>query len=67
MVFRTSNHWILNFSCMLIGAIVLVLGDIISQVPGTNIRLPIDAVTALLGVPVIIWVVFKNFKFSSFS
>ena len=65
MLFRTSNHWILNFSCMILGAILLLVSDMISQVPGTSIRLPIDAVTALLGIPVIIWIILRNFRFGS--
>ena len=57
---NTSNHFILIPGVMLIGAIVMLGCDIISQVPGSQSVLPINAITALVGSPVVIWVILRN-------
>ena len=57
---RTSDHFILIPGVMLTGAVVLLGCDIISQVPGSSTVLPINAITALVGSPVVIWVILKN-------
>ncbi|MDR0973113.1 MAG: iron ABC transporter permease [Prevotellaceae bacterium] len=59
-LFRTSNHRILLTASILCGSITLLLCDLISQLPGTNGTLPINAVTALIGVPIIVWIVIRN-------
>lgn len=56
MCFDTSDHRILVPGNILTGAIVLILCDIISKVW----LLPINAITSLLGIPVIVFVVLKN-------
>ena len=50
---------------MLMGMCILVFSDIISQVPGSERILPINAITSLIGIPVVIWVVLSRRK--SFS
>jgi iron complex transport system permease protein len=60
MVFKTANHKILISASMLVGAIALLLSDIVSQIPGYNITLPINSITALLGIPFIIWIIIKH-------
>jgi iron complex transport system permease protein len=60
MLFKTSSHFILLPATILIGSVTMLLSDIISQLPGLNITLPINAITSILGVPVIIWIIFKN-------
>jgi iron complex transport system permease protein len=65
MFFNTSDHKHLIFGSAIIGAIVMLLSDIISQMPGSNSVLPINAVTSLIGIPIIIWIVVKNHKMSS--
>jgi len=60
MLFRTSNHKILLPATILTGAIVMLLSDIISQLPGSDKVLPVNAVTSLLGIPVVIWVIMKG-------
>lgn len=57
---NTSDHKILIPSCVLMGAILMLVCDIISQVPGSNAVLPINAITALIGSPVVIWVIVKR-------
>ena len=62
IIFRTSNHHILIPSTILIGGIIMVVSDIISQLPGYESVLPINSVTSLVGIPVVIWVIFRNNK-----
>lgn len=60
MLFRTANHMVLLPGSMLLGAILLLISDIISQLPGTDSTLPINSITALIGIPIIIWLIVKN-------
>ena len=64
IVFRTSDHKILIPGTILIGGVVMLASDIISQLPGSERVLPINAVTSLIGIPVVIWIIFHNRKFS---
>lgn len=59
-LFRTSNHRILIPSSIFIGATVLLLCDGIAQLPGYQKTLPLNAVTAIFGSPVVIWIVIKS-------
>ncbi|MDD3522775.1 MAG: iron ABC transporter permease [Bacteroidales bacterium] len=60
MLFRNANHRILIPAAALTGACMMILADIISQLPGTQSVLPVNTVAALMGIPVIIYVIFKN-------
>ena len=65
LVFQTSNHKILFWSTLLFGAIIMLICDIISQVPGTEIILPINAVTSIFGAPIVIWLLVRKRKMMS--
>lgn len=56
MMFKNSDHRILVPGTILSGASVLLLCDIISKF----FTLPINAITALLGIPIVVWVVLSN-------
>ncbi|MDX9929023.1 MAG: iron ABC transporter permease [Bacteroidales bacterium] len=60
MIFRTSDHRVLLPACILAGASLLLLSDIISQLPGSDKVLPVNAITSLLGIPVVVWVIFRG-------
>ena len=60
MFFNTSQHKYLIPATLFCGAIILILCDIISQLPGSNNVLPINAITSLMGAPVIIWVILRK-------
>jgi iron complex transport system permease protein len=62
IVFKTSKHSVLLLASILIGAIVLLISDMISQLPGTGFTIPINSVTAIIGIPVIIWIIIQNRK-----
>ena len=59
-IFHTSNHRIVFPASILCGASVLLICDCLSQVPITHGLLPINAVTALFGAPIICWIIIKK-------
>jgi iron complex transport system permease protein len=65
MLFKTADHRILLSGCLLLGSLLMLLADLISQIPGSDSVLPINSVTALLGIPVVIWVIISNRKLVS--
>jgi iron complex transport system permease protein len=62
LVFQTSNHNILFWSSLLFGAIIMLICDSISQLPGSDITLPINAVTSVFGAPIVIWLLVRKRK-----
>lgn len=60
LVFQTSSHRILFWGTLLFGAIIMLVCDIVSQVPGTDIILPINAITSIIGAPVVIWLLVQK-------
>nr|WP_315203430.1 iron ABC transporter permease [uncultured Flavobacterium sp.] len=64
LVFQTSNHTVLFWSTLLFGAAIMLVCDVVSQMPGMEITLPINAITSILGAPVVIWLLVRkrNFK-----
>lgn len=54
---RTGDHRILIPMCILLGAIVALASDLIAHFPGHGVVLPLNAVTSLIGAPVVIWVI----------
>lgn len=64
ILFKTSDHKILIPGTILTGGAVMLLSDIISQLPGSDMVLPVNAITSLIGIPVVIWVILRNRKYS---
>ena len=62
LVFQTSNHFVLFWSCLLLGASILLVCDTVSQMPGYEITLPINAITSLFGAPIVIWLLVRKRK-----
>lgn len=60
LLLRTSQHQVLLPACLLLGAVLMLACDIIAQMPGAEQVLPINAVTSLLGAPVVIWLILKR-------
>jgi iron complex transport system permease protein len=61
-VFNTSNHKLLLPSVFLFGAIVMLICDCIAQLPHSDFTLPINAITSLVGAPVVIWLLVRKRK-----
>ena len=60
LLFHTANHKILVPAVAMTGAIIMLICDIVSQVPGSDMILPINAITSLLGAPVVIWIILRR-------
>ena len=61
-IFKTSNHQVLLPAIFLIGAIVMLICDAVAQLPFSEMMLPLNAVTSLVGAPVVIWLLVKQRK-----
>ena len=61
-IFITSNHRILLPAVFIFGAIVMLICDIIAQLPSIEYTLPINAITSLIGAPVVIWLLVRKRK-----
>ena len=60
LIFNTANHKVLIPAVALSGMIIMLTCDIISQLPGSQYILPINAITSLVGAPVVIWVILSK-------
>ena len=60
LLFKTSDHHVLVPAVILVGAILALTADLLSQVPGTRIALPLNAVTSLIGAPVVVGVILRR-------
>lgn len=65
LLFQTSNHFILYWSTLLIGAAIMLICDVVSQMPGLEVTLPINAITSIIGAPVVIWLLVRKQKIVS--
>lgn len=61
-IFTTSNHKVLLPAVFLLGAIVMLICDSISQLPASDYTLPINAITSLIGAPIVIWLLIRKRK-----
>ena len=62
IIFKTSNHYILFVATILFGAITMLVCDIFSHIPGTEITLPINAITSIIGAPIVIYLFLNKQK-----
>ena len=56
ILFADADHRVLMPAAALVGAVTLLLCDIVSKL----LTLPINTITALLGIPIVVWVVIRN-------
>lgn len=56
MIFKTDNHWILIPASMLCGSMLCLGCNVVSAIP-ENTVIPINALTPVVGVPVILYVI----------
>lgn len=60
MMFLTANHRVLFPGNLLVGSILMIISDLISQLPGSDFILPINSITALIGIPVVIYLIVRK-------
>ncbi len=59
-LFNSADHRILIPTSLLLGGTLALLADLIAQMPGSQYVLPLNVITALFGVPVIVWVILRQ-------
>ncbi|MCE2433839.1 MAG: iron ABC transporter permease [Candidatus Latescibacteria bacterium] len=52
---HTSDHRVLMPAVTCLGATLALLSDLIAHLPGSQFVLPLNAVTSLIGAPIVIW------------
>lgn len=58
LLLKTNNHLHLIPVCLLLGGNVLLLSDIIAHLPTNGTSLPINSITSIIGIPIILWILF---------
>jgi iron complex transport system permease protein len=67
IILGTSDHRKLIPAVVITGSIIMLLSDIVSQLPGSDRVLPVNSVTSFIGIPVVIWVILRNKKLQGAS
>ena len=60
LLFKTSNHKVLFGATLLVGSIIMLFCDTVSQMPGFDFTLPINAITSIIGAPIVIWLIINK-------
>ncbi len=60
LLWKTSDHKITIPACLLVGANLLLVCDLLSQTTLNGYILPINAISSLVGAPIIIWIIMRN-------
>lgn len=61
-IFNTTDHKVLVPAVLLYGAVLLLLCDVLAQLPASSYVLPINAITSIIGAPVVIWLLLRKRK-----
>ena len=57
IIFGTTDHRTLMPGVALSGAVILLMSDMISTLPGGGQIIPVNTVTSLIGIPVVLWII----------
>lgn len=60
-LFKTSNHLFLILGSALMGAVLLLLCDLLIFAFSDIVQLPLNAITALFGAPIVVWIILKKY------
>jgi iron complex transport system permease protein len=66
MILQTSQQGTLFIASIFAGSALMLFSDIISQMPGSETILPVNAVTSLIGIPIVIWIILRKKKVLSY-
>lgn len=64
LLFKSPNHLHQITYCLLMGAVVLLVCDAVTQTISKSITVPINTITTIVGSPIVIWLIFKT-RFSN--
>ena len=59
---NSSNHRVLLPAVFMSGAVLMLICDTLAQLPFSELTLPINAITSLIGAPVVIWLLVRKRK-----
>lgn len=57
---NTSDHRILVPATIILGGTIALIADLVAALPGSSSVLPLNAITALLGAPVVVWILLRR-------
>ncbi|MCI0522953.1 MAG: iron ABC transporter permease [Bacteroidales bacterium] len=57
LIFSSNDHRILMPASAICGAVILLVSDLISTLPGSGQIVPVNTVTSLIGIPVVLWII----------
>lgn len=57
---RTTDHHVLAPLVLLVGSTLAMLADLLAHLPGTALSLPLNAITAAIGAPIVLSVVLRR-------
>ncbi len=60
-MFGSCDHRILVPAVIIMGAIMALIADLMCTIPGNQTVLPLNSVTALIGTPVVSWVILRRY------
>ena len=61
-ILDTTDHKVLVPGVLIYGAIIISICDTIAQIPGNAHIIPINAITSIIGAPVVIWLLVRKLK-----
>ena len=62
LIFKTQNHKLLISASLIVGALFLLVCDILVQLIWQDVQLPINAITSLIGAPFVIAIIIKKMR-----
>ena len=60
-IFKSSNHLFLILGSALMGSVLLLLCDLLIFTFSDIVQLPLNAITALFGAPIVVWIILKKY------
>ena len=61
-IIKTANHLVLIPAVLVCGSLLMLVCDTVAQLPFSEYTLPINAITSLIGAPVVIWLLVRKRK-----
>lgn len=62
LLLGSSDHRLILPMSAVIGSLLLLISDMIAQLPGSDLVLPINAITTLFGAPIVVWLLMRKRK-----
>jgi len=59
-LFKSNNHRVIVPAVILCGGVFALMVSLLSRLPGSMGALPVNAISSLIGAPIVVWVIFRN-------